>query len=124
MPVQSYFLCGADVKCLAVDKDLEVLELLSTQRDSASTAYSFLGRVSVTALIPHPESTRRPLSSSFLGLPYRIPNISHKQELLRGLWVSPPWRVEAATGVGCRQSHSREGAEGGAPFELTVKSLA
>ena len=24
----------------------------------------------------------RPLSSSFLGLPYRIPNISHKKELL------------------------------------------
>ena len=38
--------------------------------------------------------THRPLSSSFLGLPYRILNISHKKELLRGLWVgvygSPP----------------------------------
>ena len=33
------------------------------------------------------ELTNRPLSSSFLGLPYRIPNISHKKELLRGLWV-------------------------------------
>ena len=29
----------------------------------------------------------RPLSSSFLGLPYRILNIKHKKELLRGLWV-------------------------------------
>ena len=32
-------------------------------------------------------STHRPLSSSFLGLPYRILNISHKKELLRGLWA-------------------------------------
>ena len=31
----------------------------------------------------------RPLSSSFLGLPYRILNIHHKQELLMGLWVGP-----------------------------------
>ena len=32
--------------------------------------------------------TPRPLSSSFLGLPpYRILNINHKKELLRGLWV-------------------------------------
>ena len=31
--------------------------------------------------------THRPLSSSFLGLSYRIFNISHKTELLRGLWV-------------------------------------
>ena len=31
--------------------------------------------------------THRPLSSSFLGLRYRILNINHKKELLRGLWV-------------------------------------
>ena len=31
--------------------------------------------------------THRPLSSSFLGLPYRILNISCKKELLRGLWL-------------------------------------
>ena len=31
--------------------------------------------------------THRPPSSSFLGLPYRILNIDHKKELLRGLWV-------------------------------------
>ena len=31
--------------------------------------------------------THRPLSSSFLGLPYRLLNIRHKKELLRGLWV-------------------------------------
>ena len=34
------------------------------------------------------EGTHRPLSSSFSGLPYRILNINHKKELLRGLWVS------------------------------------
>ena len=32
-------------------------------------------------------SSHRPLSSSFLRLPYRILNINHKEELLRGLWV-------------------------------------
>ena len=31
--------------------------------------------------------TDKPLSSSYLGLPYRISNINHKKELLRGLWV-------------------------------------
>ena len=33
--------------------------------------------------------THGPLSSSFLGLPYRILNVHHKKELLRGLWVKP-----------------------------------
>ena len=33
--------------------------------------------------------THRPLSSSFLGLPYRILNINHNKEPLRGLWVRP-----------------------------------
>ena len=33
--------------------------------------------------------THRPLSSSFLGLPYTILNIDHKKELLRGFWVDP-----------------------------------
>ena len=28
-----------------------------------------------------------PLSGSFWGLPYRILDISHERELLRGLWV-------------------------------------
>ena len=31
--------------------------------------------------------THRPLSSSFLGLPYGILNINHKKELVRSLWV-------------------------------------
>ena len=34
-------------------------------------------------------TTHRPLSSSFLGLPYGILIISHKKALLRGLWVNP-----------------------------------
>ena len=33
------------------------------------------------------QHTHRPLSSSFLGLPYRILNTNHKKEVLRGLWV-------------------------------------
>ena len=33
--------------------------------------------------------THRPLSSSFLGLPYTVLNINHEKELLRGLWVNP-----------------------------------
>ena len=36
----------------------------------------------------HGVTTHRPLSSSFLVLPYRILYINHKKELLRGLWVS------------------------------------
>ena len=32
-------------------------------------------------------ASHRPLSSSFLGLLYRILNTNHKEELLRGLWV-------------------------------------
>ena len=32
-------------------------------------------------------NTHRPLSNPFLGLPYRILNINHKEELLRGLWI-------------------------------------
>ena len=31
--------------------------------------------------------TLRLLSSSFLGVPYRILNMNHKKELLRSLWV-------------------------------------
>ena len=35
-----------------------------------------------------PKPNHRPLSSSFLGLPYRILNMNHKKELLRGPWVT------------------------------------
>ena len=40
-----------------------------------------IGRVSGLGVVG---VTHRPLSSSFLGLPYRILNINHKKELLRG----------------------------------------
>ena len=33
------------------------------------------------------ESTHRPHSSSFMGLPYRILNMNPQKELLWGLWV-------------------------------------
>ena len=39
------------------------------------------------------ESIHRPLSSSFLALSYRILNINHKKELLRGLWVEGFYRA-------------------------------
>ena len=45
-----------------------------------------------TTEAPKPESltpTRRPHSSSFLALPYRILYMNPKKELLWGLWVSP-----------------------------------
>ena len=49
-----------------------------------------------------PGSTHRLLSSSFLGLPYRILNTSPKKELLRSLWVALPASPSQA---------SRDGAE-------------
>ena len=62
-----------------------VLEARSTQTCGATVAIArnvgtMDGSFSVV-------STHRPLSSSFLGLPYRILNLNHKKELLRGLWV-------------------------------------
>ena len=47
-------------------------------------------------------STHRLLSSSFLGLPYRILNMKQKQELLRSLWVYIGFR-----GLGSRDSGLR-----------------
>ena len=44
--------------------------------------------------------THTPLSSSFLGLPYRILNTNHKKELLRGLWVGLWLRVSGFVGLG------------------------
>ena len=46
--------------------------------------------------------SHRPLSSSFLGLPYRILNINHKKELLRGLWVQSSKVKCVAQGLGSR----------------------
>ena len=61
---------------------------------------------------PHAQvtiSTHRPLSSSFWGLPYRSLNISHKKELLRGLWVGPAGGVVQGIKTGddySRNSHA------------------
>ena len=49
--------------------------------------FSFAAPARFPLLFDH-RSTHKPLSSSFLGLPYRILNINHKKELLRGLWVN------------------------------------
>ena len=35
------------------------------------------------------QESKPTLSSSFLGLPYRILYINPKKEVLRGLWVNP-----------------------------------
>ena len=44
--------------------------------------------------------THRPLGSSFLGLPFRIVNINHKKELLRGLWVGQKLGVGSVLWLG------------------------
>ena len=54
----------------------EIKQPTGRQRNSISTEVSPI------------KPTHVPLSSSFLGLPYRILNMNPKKELLRGLWVS------------------------------------
>ena len=54
---------------------------LSAAMASSSLSFEWAGMAQTL------NSTHTPLSSSVLGLPYRILNISHKKELLRGLWV-------------------------------------
>ena len=51
------------------------------------------------------------LSSSFLGLPYRILDMNHKKELLRSLWVRLIWvevtyqgHVGQKGSVGCMEA--------------------
>ena len=44
--------------------------------------------VPTVILVLYYNTTHRPHSSSFLGLPYRILNMKPKKELLWGLWVS------------------------------------
>ena len=43
--------------------------------------------------------TQRTLSSSFLGLPYRILNINHKKEQLRGLGGEPKNPIPLKKGI-------------------------
>ena len=62
----------------------------SSGSGSGSTVYG--GSTSCTSSdsgeIINISTTHRPLSSSLLGLPYRILDINHKTELLRGIWVA------------------------------------
>ena len=51
-----------------------------------SGAGTFRVRSKIFQLLPV-DSTHRPQSSSFLGLPYRILNMNPTKELLWGLWV-------------------------------------
>ena len=52
-----------------------------------------------------PTLSHRPPSSSFLGLPYRILNINHKKELLRGLWVSVSCgQITGSCGLVCSEA--------------------
>ena len=51
------------------------------------------------------------LSSSFLGLPYRILNINHKKQLLRGLWVDLRSIAFEAGGLGWSRASSRASKE-------------
>ena len=52
----------------------------------AETAPKFPERA-VEVFLTRVRVTHRLLSSSFLGLPYRILNMNHKKELLRSLWL-------------------------------------
>ena len=58
--------------------------ILNAQSGRGALGLSRAGRWEVGGGV---EYTHRLLSSSFLGLPYRILNMNHKKELLRSLWV-------------------------------------
>ena len=60
-------------------------------------------------LRPTLNPTHRPLSSSFLRLPYRILNINQKKELLRGLWVNPKHPFESSGLTGWKLGQARSG---------------
>ena len=52
-------------------------------------------------------STHRLLSSSFLGLPYRILNINNEKELLRSLWVVLQYFARIAPLTSCLLKKAR-----------------
>ena len=49
---------------------------------------AFVPSSRLTSALWFVEASHRPLSSSLLGLPYRVLKMNHKKELLRGLWVA------------------------------------
>ena len=55
------------------------------------------------------QATQRLHSTSVLGLPYRILNINHKKELLRGLWVEPCFNNLLRSGAGDLKQSSVDG---------------
>ena len=78
--------------------------------------------------------THRPLSSSFWGLPYRILNINHKKELLRGLWVTAsaatyPWAAMPVLPQGAFRFHrlwrlcASTSDTGGGTYRCIIPSL-
>ena len=71
---------------------------------------------------PRMPSTQRLLSSSFLGLPYRILNMNHKKELLRSLWVSP--RVKPPTLSGGFLSFAKFLSGGSIDYKLAAQPAA
>ena len=61
--------------------------------------------------------THKLLSSSLLGLPYRILNMSHKTELLRSLWVVRVFTVEGSGVRGLGHARSPRSEAFGQPLE-------
>ena len=70
-------------------------------RSGYRAAHSFLESPPCSGLLPVNRYVcpYRPLSSSCLGLPYRVLNINHKKELLSGLWVERLSRPSHASKV-------------------------
>ena len=59
--------------------------VFSKLRDDALEAINVMNTEQSVCRVP----TLRPLSSSFLRLPYRILDVNHKKEPIRGPWVNP-----------------------------------
>ena len=63
-------------------------------------AFTAPGRRTVrTSRVQPCATTHRPLSSSFLGLPYGILSINPRKELLRGLWAESAESIEGPEAV-------------------------
>ena len=65
------------------------------QVQSSPTLEGGHGRVKSESMDAH-----RTLSSSLLGLPYRILIMNHKKELLRGLWICSTGLRFSSSGFG------------------------
>ena len=69
--------------------------------------------------------THRLLSSSFLGLPYRILKMNHKKELLRSLWVVQGFyiisRILGFSGLGTPKGSSKGSFKGSPENPILLK---